>query len=130
MNDLGMNYMENSNSSAVYMVDKRGIAALACHAETSEKSIERYLVAECHKRQWLCLKYSNMSEAGYPDRLIVMHDGLSAWCELKSAGRHTTPLQQRRMYELTARGHAVRVCDSREAVDEYIRDLEDYAGGC
>ena len=60
-------------------VDK-GLEALVRHAEMSEKSIERYLVGECARRGWLCLKYASMTEAGYPDRLIVMDGGLTAWC--------------------------------------------------
>lgn len=105
------------------------INALVRHAETSEKAIERYLVGECEKRGWLCLKYSNMNEAGYPDRLIVMDEGLTAWCELKSTGRLMRPIQQRRYEQLTAMGHIVNVCDSLGSVDEYILRLERYAAG-
>jgi len=107
----------------------RTINALVHHAETSEKAIERYLVSECTRRGWLCLKYANMTEAGYPDRLIVMNGGLTAWCELKSAGQGMRPIQQRRYEQLTAMGHVVNVCDSRVAVDEYILRLERYAAG-
>lgn len=120
-----MSDTKTSNSSAV---DKE-VDALVRHAEMSEKSIERYLVGECEKRGWLCLKYSNMTEAGYPDRLIVMDGGLTAWCELKSAGRQMRPIQQRRYEQLTAMGHIVNVCDSRAAVDDYILRLERYAAG-
>lgn len=120
-----MSDTKTSNSSAI---DKE-IDALVRHAEMSEKSIERYLVGECEKRGWLCLKYSNMTEAGYPDRLIVMDGGLTAWCELKSAGRQMRPIQQRRYEQLTAMGHIVNVCDSRAAVDDYILRLERYAAG-
>lgn len=107
-------------------VDK-GLEALVRHAEMSEKSIERYLVGECARRGWLCLKYASMTEAGYPDRLIVMDGGLTAWCELKSKGRQMRPIQQRRYETLTAMGHIVDVCDSRAAVDDYILRLERYA---
>lgn len=120
-----MNDTKTSNNSAI---DKE-VDALVRHAEMSEKSIERYLVGECEKRGWLCLKYSNMTEAGYPDRLIVMDGGLTAWCELKSAGRQMRPIQQRRYEQLTAMGHIVNVCDSRAAVDDYILRLERYAAG-
>lgn len=120
-----MSDTKTSNSSAI---DKE-IDALVRHAEMSEKSIERYLVGECEKRGWLSLKYSNMTEAGYPDRLIVMDGGLTAWCELKSAGRQMRPIQQRRYEQLTAMGHIVNVCDSRAAVDDYILRLERYAAG-
>lgn len=118
-----------SNSSAVHEVDKRSVNALVRHADTSEKAIERYLVGECVKRGWLCLKYANMTEAGYPDRLIVMVGGLTAWCEVKSAGQVMRPIQQRRYETLTAMGHIVHVCDSRAAVDDYILRLERYAAG-
>lgn len=124
-----MNDTKTSKSSAVYKVDKRGMSALVHHAEMSEKAIERYLVGECGKRGWLCLKYANMNESGYPDRLIVMDGGLTVWCELKSAGQVMRPLQQRRYEQLAAMGHIVKVCDSRASVDEYILRLERYAAG-
>ena len=120
-----MNETKNSKGSVV----DRTVDALVRHAETSEKAIERYLVGECEKRGWLCLKYANMTEAGYPDRLIVMDGGLAAWCELKSAGQGMRPLQQRRYEQLGAMGHIVNVCDSRASVDEYVLRLERYAAG-
>lgn len=93
------------------------ITNITCHAEVSEKSIERYLVARAKKLGLPCLKYSNPSVAGYPDRLLVLPDGQVVWVELKSKGRKPTKLQLARHAELSGLRHSVKVIDNRADVD-------------
>lgn len=98
---------------------------IAGHAEVSEKALERRLAAACSRRGWLCLKYSNMQQAGYPDRIIAMPGGRVAWVEVKSRGRRPTPLQARRHRQLRELGHHVFVIDSREELEALLLWLED-----
>lgn len=93
------------------------ITNITRHAEVSEKSIERYLVARAKKLGLPCLKYSNPSVAGYPDRLLVLPDGQVVWVELKSKGRRPTKLQLMRHTELFGLRHSVKVIDNRADVD-------------
>ena len=104
-------------------MDKRIIDNLTRHADVSEKAIERYLVERCREHGLPCLKYSNPNCVGYPDRLIVLPDGLVMWVELKSAGRKPSKIQQARMDDLTDLGHSAVVIDNKAAVDELINAI-------
>lgn len=99
----------------------RKINSIANHAEESEKVIEDYLVKRCKEEGWKALKYSNPSETGYPDRIIVLPRCMVVWVELKSKGKHPRPIQQKRMKELNDLGHNTYVCDSKQLVDEIIK---------
>lgn len=93
------------------------------HSEESEKALEQYLRKRCKENGWPCLKYSNPSDAGYPDRLIVLPYGKVAWVELKSKGCKPTRLQKERHKELCALYHHVTVADTREIIDEAIKEI-------
>jgi hypothetical protein len=85
--------------------------------EKSEKYIERYLVRRVEALGGICLKYSNMNQTGYPDRLCLLPGGITLWVELKSKGCHPSRLQEIRFLEMKSIGHPVHVCDSIEAVN-------------
>lgn len=85
--------------------------------EKSEKYIERYLVRRVEALGGICLKYSNMNQTGYPDRLCLLPGGITLWVELKSKGCHPSRLQEIRFLEMKAIGHPVYVCDSIESVN-------------
>lgn len=105
-------------------MDKRSIENITCHADVSEKSIERYLVEQVSQIGLICLKYSNPNMVGYPDRLLVIPGGCVIWVELKSRGRKPSRIQQLRMAQLSGLGHTVRVIDNKADVDELIKSLE------
>lgn len=85
------------------------------NSEESEKAIEAYLCRLMREAGGIALKYYNPSAAGYPDRILLYPDGTTAWVEVKSAGRHPTPLQARRMARLREDfRQRVFLCDSRE----------------
>ena len=104
---------------------KQNIANIVNHAEVSEKAIERYLVDEVKKLGGVCLKYSNQNMAGFPDRLLLLPGARTIWVELKSKGKHTTPLQKVRIRTLQNLGYSVFVCDSKESVDNVIKTYSD-----
>lgn len=93
----------------------------------SEKTIEAYLRRLCKENGWLCLKMRPV-EVGYPDRLIVMPNGRTAWVEVKTTGKKPRPIQARRMEELQRMDHSVWVADTRKTVEEIIKTLGDGKG--
>ncbi len=90
------------------------------HSEVSEKAIEKYLAESVKTLGGICLKYSNANMVGYPDRLVCLPEGKTAWVELKSKGKKPTKIQVLRHEELTRLGHEVHVVDNKAAVDELI----------
>ena len=72
----------------------------------------------------LCLKFSSHTETGYPDRLLLLPGGRMAWVELKSRGRKPRRIQELRMESLRGLGFRVYVADSREKVEEIMRDMK------
>lgn len=104
---------------------KRSIKRLVRYADESEKSIEAYLVRKTKAMGGLCLKFSSHSETGYPDRLLMMPGGETAWAEIKSKGCKPRAIQYLRMAELEHLGFRTYVLDSREKVDEMLKELND-----
>lgn len=100
---------------------KKSIENIVKHADVSEKAIERYL-ADCVKELGgVCLKYSNPGMVGYPDRICLLPGGLTLWVELKSKGEQLKAIQKVRISQMAKIGHAVYVCDSKEAIDEILK---------
>ena len=93
------------------------------YRETSEKAIEAYLSGRVKEAGGISLKFSSFTQTGYPDRVVLLPYGLSAWVELKSRGQRPRPLQRVRHDELRALGHPVYVIDSRTGVDKMLEEL-------
>ena len=99
---------------------KKSIDNIVNHAEVSEKAIERYL-ADCVKELGgVCLKYSNPGMVGYPDRICLLPGGVTVWVELTSKGEQLKAIQKVRICQMVKIGHAVHVCDSKEAIDKVL----------
>lgn len=98
------------------------------HSETSEKAIEAYLTRRVREEGGISLKFSSFTQTGYPDRVVMLPYGLTAWVELKSKGKKPRALQQVRHDELRAIGQPVYVIDSRPGVDEMLKELTEEAG--
>lgn len=88
-----------------------------------ERDVERYLIKECEKRGWLCWKFVSPGRRGVPDRVVIRHGG-AAFVEVKRKGGRVSPLQLRRIEELTQRGVAARVVETKGEIDEMIREWE------
>lgn len=104
---------------------KKSIENILHHSEVSEKAIEKYLVEKVKAIGGVCLKYSNPSMDGYPDRLVVLPGGLIRWVELKSKNKKPTRLQMLRHKQLADMGHDVHVIDSKKEVDCLISIWEE-----
>ena len=88
-----------------------------------ERDVERYLVKECKKRGWLCWKFVSPGRRGVPDR-VVIRPGSVAFVEVKRKGGRVSPLQIRRIEELTRLLIPARVVETKGEIDEMIREWE------
>lgn len=87
-----------------------------------EAAVENYLVAAVLALGGICIKFRG-SEAGWPDRLVVLPGGLVGFIELKRPGQTPRPLQLHRIKQLLARGVHATWADSFQAVDEFLKGL-------
>lgn len=90
-----------------------------------ESDIEKYLCAEVKKLGGMALKWSSMNTRGVPDRIVFIPGGLITFVELKAPGKKQTPLQLQMAEKLKRLGHPVRVIDSKEKVNEFVRNLKE-----
>lgn len=88
-----------------------------------ERDVERYLIKECEKRGWLCWKFVSPGRRGVPDR-VVIRPGAVAFVEVKRKGGRVSPLQIRRIEELTRLVIPARVVETKGEIDEMIREWE------
>ncbi len=93
------------------------------HARTSEKAIEHYFCEQMKLLGFPCIKQFNPYEAGWPDRLVVLPNGLVTWVEFKSTGKKPTAVQLLRHKALEELSHTVLVISSREEAEEAIIEL-------
>lgn len=91
--------------------------------KVSEKVLEKKLKAKVGGAGGLCLKYHNSFDTSYPDRLIIIKGGLSAWVELKTTGEKLTKLQEHQVQKLRALGQNVFIVDSYESLDACLKSM-------
>lgn len=91
--------------------------------ENSEKYLESRLVKKVSDMGSIALKFTSSTLAGFPDRLVLLKDGISLWVELKSKGEKPTKLQQYRIKQLKKLGHRVEVIDNKKDLDNLFNSL-------
>lgn len=91
----------------------------------SEKATEKYLRDEIRKIGGRAYKFVSPGNTGVPDRLVCLPGGKAVFVELKSEGKHSTPMQGRRQNILRALGFAVYAdVDTKAKVNELIGELK------
>lgn len=88
-----------------------------------ERSVETYLREQVRRAGGIAYKWVSPGNNGVPDRIVIMPGGRVVFVELKATGRKPTQLQQYQHERLRALGCDVRVIDSREGVDELMREM-------
>lgn len=91
-----------------------------------EKNIESYLLAQCRKHGFLCLKFTSPGRAGVPDRLLVT-PAATVFVEVKRPGETPRKQQVVMHHKIRRFGGQVHVVDSETSVDALITHLR--AGG-
>lgn len=87
-----------------------------------ERRIEQRLVDAVRAAGGLAMKWTSPSMSGVPDRIVFLPGGRIRFVELKAPGQKPTPLQRRIHRMLEDLGADVRVLDSVEAVDAWVRE--------
>ena len=87
-----------------------------------EREIEKHLIDEVKRRGGLCEKWIS-GTAGWPDRLVLLPDGVFAFVELKAPGESPRPLQKARHRKLRSLGFKVYVIDSIDGIGGMLHEL-------
>ncbi|ERM17251.1 VRR-NUC domain-containing protein [Brevibacillus laterosporus] len=90
-----------------------------------EKDIEAYLRKQVKAVGGRAYKFESPGNAGVPDRLVLFPGGRAAFVELKAPGKKPTVLQLAQGKKISGLGFTVLVIDSKEGVDEFIREHQE-----
>lgn len=86
-----------------------------------ESAIERAFVARVKSLGGMAEKFTSPGRRSVPDRLVTLPGGVVIFVELKRPGGKPTAAQLRDHERRRALGCDVRVIDSLEAVDAFLR---------
>jgi|SRR5215217_5205072 len=89
-----------------------------------EKILEKRLVQEVEKLGGLAWKLVSPSNAGVPDRLVILPGGFSCMVELKKPGKDLSPLQFEIHKKLIKRKYPVYRVDSYEKLIIFTQILK------
>jgi len=88
-----------------------------------EKILERQLRIKVEKRGGKLLKFVSPGMSGVPDRILLYPVGKIIFIEMKDTGKKLEPLQIKRASELRALGHDVRCIDSKQDIDDLVKEV-------
>lgn len=88
-----------------------------------EKAIEDYLRNRVKASGGIAYKFTSPGNAGVPDRLVLIPGGRVVFVELKAPGKKPTALQKLQQKRIVSLGCEVLVIDSKEKVDEFIKEM-------
>jgi len=89
----------------------------------TEKPIERALRDGVKKRGGVAIKLWPFSQAGLPDRLVLLPVGRVYFVETKAPGKRPRPEQTIVHGRLRAMGFVVEVLDTLEGVQEFLKSV-------
>ena len=90
-----------------------------------EKEVEKYLVEQCSRRGYMCLKFTSPSTAGVPDRIILSRYG-TYFAELKRPeGGRISPLQKATFDQFAKHGQMVYIIRSKEDVIRLVNEISE-----
>lgn len=90
----------------------------------TEKDIEQYLVKQSTDMGALVRKVQWVGHNHCPDRLI-MTNAISVWVEVKAPGKAPRPGQEREHQRMRRVSQKVITIDSKDGVDQFIKELRE-----
>lgn len=89
-----------------------------------EKDVEQYLVRLVREAGGRCVKFNPDSVRGMPDRIVILPGGILVWVEMKKPrGGKLSEVQKFRHQELRRLDQIVRVCWTKEDVDQLMAEF-------
>lgn len=89
-----------------------------------ESTIEKRLKRGVEALGGLCEKFTSPGRRSVPDRLVSLPGGRIVFVELKAPKKGPTPLQAKDHARRRALGFDVRVIDTVEKVDEFLKEIK------
>ena len=83
-----------------------------------EKDVENYLVKSVKELGGVAYKFVSPGNAGVPDRICVMPEGLVYFVEVKKPGGCLSQKQYNQIVRMKKLAHRVEIVHDYEAVDE------------
>lgn len=87
-----------------------------------EAELENWVRIRIRDIGGLCIKFTSPSMRGVPDRLVLLPGGKILFLELKRPGETARPEQRKVHRRFKALGAGVFVVDSKEKLEEILRD--------
>ena len=89
-----------------------------------ESSVEQYLRRKVEAAGGRCVKFDPGNYRGWPDRIVLLPGGVTAWVETKRpSGGRVAPAQRIAHEELLRLGQRVVIVWSKDEVDELLESL-------
>ncbi len=89
-----------------------------------ESTVEKRLKRGIEALEGLCEKFTSPGRRSVPDRLVSLPGGRIVFVELKAPKKGPTPLQAKDHARRRALGFDVRVIDTVEKVDEFLKEIK------
>lgn len=89
-----------------------------------EKEVEKYLVREIKKLGGISFKFISPSNAGVPDRILILPTGKVVFAELKTDKGKLTKLQESQIRKISGLGAEVKVLYGIEGVKKFINEIQ------
>lgn len=87
-----------------------------------ENIIETYFKDQCKLHNILTFKFISPSQRGVPDQ-IALYDGVTYYVELKAPGKTQSTQQKLVMKKIKNVGCKYYLIDSKESVNEFIKEI-------
>jgi len=84
-----------------------------------ESKIQRKIILQLEKRNWLVVKLIKTTMNGIPD-LMALKDGRTVFIEVKTETGKVSELQKHRHEKLKSQGFAVHVCTCFEEISLFF----------
>lgn len=88
-----------------------------------EKELEKIFCKMVKLAGGRAYKFTSPGNAGVPDRLVVMPNGVVAFAELKQKGKEPRPSQLMQIDRLRNLGCYVAVVDSEDKISEFMTEV-------
>jgi hypothetical protein len=86
-----------------------------------EARVENYLLDSATKHGFLCYKFTSPGRRGVPDRIIIGR-GHTVFIETKAPDGEPSKIQKLTIKRMRAAGADVRLCYTRQQVDEFFEE--------